>query len=816
MNPRNTTSFRANHSRPVLFLFSFLLCLLPAVRAGQTRPAVSGHVRDGSGAAISGAVVTLRNPRVGLERAVATDADGVYVFPALAPGPYQISVAGDGFSLATRDIELNSESLTVDFVLTPGALTANINVIATEIAGSPQDMRRLPGSADIIDARTLDSTHPFNFNEALRRVPGVHVRDEDGFGLRPSIGIRGLDPNRSAKVLLLEDGVPLGHAPYGDTDAYYHPPIERYNGIEILKGSAQIAHGPNTLSGLINYITPAPPEKFSGSLTLVGGNRRYFNGHASLGAGFGRTGMLLDILRKQGDGSRENIRSGLHDTLLKVVTAFDRERRHTISLKGTYYGENSNVTYSGLTEAEYAGNPRFNPFRNDFFYGARRGGSALYTGAPGGNMVLTVTGYYSHFRRDWWRQSSNSDQRPNRRGKNGCDSLAQLNTLCGNEGRLREYETLGLDPRLHISHRLFGMRAESDLGFRAHRETQNRVQRNNDTLGPPGRDGALAEDNLRENRARSGYFQHRLMPGRFTITPGLRIEHVEIRRVNRLGAPVAGQTALTQLIPGLGVSWNPTDTTTIFAGLHRGFAPPRPADIIGNNGGVLELDPELSWNYEIGMRSLPVRGLRVDATLFRLAYENQIVPANLSGGTGATLTSGGRTLNQGFEFSGRLDTGTLRDSAHNLYVRAAYTWIPVAEYRGRRFSNIGGFSHVSIAGNRLLYAPEHMLNMNLGYTMPLPRGGHLETMVESVRISRQYTDDLNTIAPVANGQRGLIRPYTTWNATINYRPGGQERFAPTLFITTKNLTNDTFIVDRRRGIMPGIPRLVQAGVKFRF
>jgi Fe(3+) dicitrate transport protein len=153
------------------------------------------------------------------------------------------------------------------------------------------------------------------------------------------------------------------------------------------------------------------------------------------------------------------------------------------------------MTYSGLTLAEFTANPRFNPFRNDFFYGDRWGGSALYTNAINSRAVFTTALYGANFKRDWWRQSSNSDQRPNRRGNNGCNGLAELNTLCGNEGRLRSYDSFGIDPRLKVSSRA----GETDFGFRYHRETQDRIQLNNNTLGPNGRGGATVEDNGRGN-----------------------------------------------------------------------------------------------------------------------------------------------------------------------------------------------------------------------------------------------------------------------------------------------------------------------------
>jgi Fe(3+) dicitrate transport protein len=776
--------------------------------------ALTGAVSDQNGAALAGATVKARRVNSGFERAAATDASGKYSLEGLQPGEYLVSAVAEGFSVATQAVTLESNGRSINFNLRPGVLAENVSVITAEIATTPEELRRIPGSVEVLDRQTLDIARPFNFNEALPKFTGVYARDEEGFGLRPSIGIRGLDPNRSAKVLLLEDGVPLGHAPYGDTDAYYHPPIERYNGIEILKGSGQIAHGPNTLGGLLNYITPNPPsDGVHGSVTLLGGNRRYFNGYGSIGANFGegagQTGVLFDFLHKRGEGARENMFSKLFDVLVKTNTQLNRAGTQTLGFKATYYGEDSNITYSGLTLAEFTANPRFNPFRNDFFYGDRWGGSALYTNAINSRAVFTTALYGANFKRDWWRQSSNSDQRPNRRGFNGCTGLAELNTLCGNEGRLRSYDSFGIDPRLKVSSRA----GETDFGFRYHRETQDRIQLNNNTLGPNGRGGATVEDNGRRNSAVAGYVQHRFLFGRLAVTPGLRIEHVEIERTNKLVTPnVRGKTDLTQVIPGIGVSYSPRDNVTFFAGAHRGFAPPRPADIISGTGGVVELDPELSWNYEAGVRSLPVRGLRLDAAFFRLDYENQIVPANLSGGVGSTLTSAGETLHQGFEFAGRVDFGTLADSPHNFYVRTAYTWIPTAEYRGTRFSSVSGFSTTSIRGNRLIYSPEQLLNLNFGYSHP--KG--LDAFLEYVRVSEQFSDDLNSIPVTSNGQRGLIPSYGVWNATVNYRIGGFERFAPTVFFTAKNLADDTFIVDRRRGIMVGIPRLAQAGVKFQF
>jgi Fe(3+) dicitrate transport protein len=792
-----------------LSLACFCACSLSSF--GQIKSSfISGKVVDSSGSGVPDASLTLRRTSVGFESSMKSDANGDFGFENLAAGDYLLSVSADGFSTATRRFGLTEgERATATVSLQVGPFAEEITVTATHIAGTPETLKRIPGSVDTVDSETLQTSHVFNFSEALRKVGGVNVRDEEGFGLRPNIGIRGLNPTRSTKVLLLEDGIPFTYAPYGDNASYYHPPIERFESIEVLKGSGQVLYGPVTVGGVVNYITPVPPSKPSGSVTLLGGNRDYFDGSVNYGGTWGGTGVLLSYTRKQGEGSRENIRSGLNDVNLKVVQVLSQKQ--TLTLKGNYYGEDSNVTYSGLREDEYRANPRQNPFRNDFFYGDRYGASLAHSYLFRNDIILNTTLYGSSFKRHWWRQSSNSGQRPNDSADPKCSGIANLNTTCGNEGRLRQYTHWGLEPRLRFGHRWLGIKSETDFGFRVHFENQDRQQQNGDF--PTARSGLLVENNERKNEAYSTFLQNRFILGNLTITPGVRVERIRFERTNRLangGLGVSGRTGLTQLVPGLGVAYNIGTKSTLFAGVHRGFAPPRTEDIINNTtGGAVDLDPELSWNYEVGMRTLVHPGVRMETTFFRMDYENQIVPASLAGGVGATLTNGGQTLHQGIEMTSRIDTGTILQSSHNVYFRVAYTYIPTAEFRGNRFSNVSGFGNISITGNRLPYAPENLLNATLGYSH---RRG-FNAMLEAVSVDRQFGDDLNSIQPSPDGQRGLVPGYTVWNATVNYHV---ESLKANFFFSVKNLTDKLYIVDRSRGVLPSSPRLLQAGLTFRF
>lgn len=796
--------------RAALIAIFLLVPISTHANAQSNSGSVSGYVLDQNSAAIPGATVSLKCDDPTIFRRMTTDTRGRFRFDNIPAQVCTLTVFAEGFSKASREADpARGAAVEINITMAPSAIAETVFVTAGHILGLPESVERIPGSVDYIDSRTLETSRAFTSNEVLRKVAGVSARDEEGFGLRPNISIRGVNPTRSSKILFLEDGIPVAFAPYGDNASYYHPPIDRFKSIEILKGSGQILYGPSTVGGVINYITPEPPGDPSGSITLIGGSRSFFNGLINYGGTWGKTGLLFNFLRKQGEGARENVKSGIYDFNFKAVQALGTSQ--ALTLRFNIYNENSNVTYSGLRQDEYLANPRQNPFRNDFFYGDRIGASATHAFVFSPGVVLTTNVYYAYFKRHWWRQSSNSNQRPNDATDPGCGGMANLNTTCGNEGRLRRYHTFGVDPRIRIAWKFMNVSSETDLGFRAHFERQERQQQNGDT--PTARSGVIVENNQRKNQAYSGFIQNRFSFGRITVTPGLRIEHIEYARTNGLanaGAGVAGFTSLTQLIPGIGASYNPSDRFTVFAGVHKGFAPPRTEDIINNTtGGSIDLDPESSWNYEIGFRSNLLAGLKIDATFFRMNYENQIVPASLAGGVGSTLTNGGSTLHQGFEISGKVDAGALFKRQTNFYLRAAYTYLPVAKFTGIRSSNVAGFSSVSVTGNRLPYAPRQLLTAEVGYSHP----GGIDALLESVYVSSQFGDDLNTINPSPDGQRGVIPSHVVWNATANHNV---ERIRSTFFITVKNLFDKAYIADRSRGILPGTPRLLQVGVKFRF
>lgn len=712
------------------------------------------------------------------------------------------------------------------------------------VVGDALGAKQIAGSAALVSEQDLRRSRVFTVNDALRQVPGVFPRDEEGAGARPNIGIRGLSPIRSAKVLLLEDGIPLGYAPYGENASYYHPPIERFTRIEVLKGASQIRFGPQTIGGVVNYITPTVSDAFAARVTGSVGNRDTFNLDGMVSGPLLGGGLLLHANQKQTQGNRSNQDLRFTDIFLKG--AWELGTDHGIIAKVSRFRENSQVSYSGLTRAEFNATPRGNPFINDDFQTTRWNGTISHRWDLSDAATLRTTGYYHYFTRNWWRQSSNSTQRPNDASDPGCGGMANLLTTCGNEGRLRDYDTWGVESRLSVTHDGLGIGGETEIGIRFHEERQRRRQWNGDTptARTPGTsvNAGVRENNERDVSAFAAFAQSRLVFGDLAIIPGVRGEFIRFQRRNlpvdilaggrptgAVTAATSGKRRLDKILPGVGATWAIGSDVVLYGGVHRGFAPPRVEDIITSAGGSVDLDAELSWNWEAGLRGSVIPGVRGDATFFVMDFSNQIVAQSVAGGVGATLTSAGRTLHRGGELS---LTVSSRDASWtspdtDVYARLAATWVATARYNSIRiatapcFDGAGSGSPVAtgtgpvpcgvarnIMGNRLPYSPEWLVTGAVGVEHKGFTG-----QIEVVGQSSMFADDVNLIPVTPDGQRGRIQGWAYVNTTIAYGPpkGRWE-----VFVSARNIFDRLFVVDRARGILPGQPAMVQGGVNIRY
>jgi len=671
------------------------------------------------------------------------------------------------------------------------------------VVGTPERRREQPGSATVLDQEQLERARTLTISEALRRVPGVNVRDEEGFGLRPNIGIRGQNPTRSTKTLLLEDGLPAAYAPYGDNASYYSAPFDRYARIEVLKGVGMLRFGPQLTSGVVNYITPEPPDEFGGLVQLMGGNRDYFNGRAQIGGG----GALLDLIHKQGDGARDNIE--LEQTDLNAKYVAELGAAGALTLRANRLTEDSVVTYSGITDAELANFGReYNPFGNDNFEVERYGGSATHEIDFGASALLTTSAYWFYFDRDWWRQSStttdtqcgNAFRDARLRG-----DAVDPDTCNSRQGRLRTYYTRGIEPRLALWAEGWGAEHAIELGLRYHDESQQREQIN--ATSPTGTTGTRVENNKRTTDAWSGYVSDRIAWGDFALQPIVRYEAIDYTRDNQLTG-AAGDDSIDQFIPGLGFTFDFDDALTLFGGVHRGFSPPRAEDIIDNAGGSVDVDAEKSTNIELGLRGEFWDDFSFEGALFRNDFSNQLVVGSIAGGN--TPLAEGETLYQGVELVLDWRGDSAFGGTGTPYARAALTSLFTAEQR-TPFISVANGQPVAGSGNdrRLPYAPRGLATLAAGY-----RRGAWDASVEMQAVDDQYADFANTVAPAANGQVGRIGGHAIWNLALNWIPEDGEGWSA--FAAVKNAGDREYIVDRTRGIQVGNPRQYLVGLRYTF
>ncbi|HUP81081.1 MAG TPA: TonB-dependent receptor, partial [Pirellula sp.] len=448
--------------------------------------------------------------------------------------------------------------------------------------------------------------------------------------------------------------------------------------------------------------------------------------------------------------------------------------------KFNYYGEDSKLGYQGITEADWAraGRDRQTQFTNDRLDFTRIGAHIALQHMFNANFSST-TNFFGHWiERNWKRAYQQGfDQAGNPVGASVQSNAIPVSSFSVGPAQnqsftnAREYFVYGVEPRFHLTHRLFGIASEADFGARALFERSDRKQFLNFVNNPGGTSSCfdpgnptpgtcLNENNVRKTAAYSLFFQNRFfITDQITVTPGFRVENATYEQFNKL--PVTGEaygrTSFTEVLPGIGATYAPTNKYTFFAGVHRGFAPPAISDAITGAFStgpttINDLNAELSWNYKIGLRSTPVHWLGYEMTLFEMDFQNAIISQSVAGGVGSTLTNGGRTKQKGIEFAAKadlLDMLTGQNNDQDITMDINYTWLAEAKFKGTRNSTISGTQLlpdeaevVSVSGNRLPYAPRHMLTAGLGYTN---RPFGFNARIEAQCISDMFGDDRNTV-----------------------------------------------------------------------
>ena len=652
----------------------------------------------------------------------------------------------------------------------------SINVIDRQEGGASS----IPGAIDIISPEEMEMIQPASLQDALKTVPGVNARDEEGYGAIPNIGIRGLSPNRSTKVLILEDGAPIQPSLFLSNASYYSPPVERISSIEVLKGATGLRYGPNTIGGVINYQSKTPLKDGIVKGKLGSHGYRLLELEAGTSSEQKSMGGGINLITSEANGFRNN-GYRMNDILVKGGMAIGQSQ--WLGLKLTRYENEINTSYVGLRPDEFIHTPTKNPAPDDQFLSNRTSFDINHELEIDTSTKLKTLMYWSQLERNFWRRDVASKTRQGTSFVD-CGGTAYCVT-----GRNRNFDMLGIDSRLFTNYQAFGIQNESEIGVRLHSETMsNKTERSN--AGPRARTGVITGNENNDAKAVALYLQNRfLFTDQFAVTPGVRVESYRQNRKNEMNG-VQGQANNTELVPGIGATWQLAPELQLYSSVYKGFAPAMISAAISGDGVDQKLDAERSMNIEFGFRG-QAQKWTYEGAAFRMDFSNQIVNQALSGGI--SKTNGGQSLHQGAE--GAL--GYAITSAWSVLANATY--IPVAEFKGGTLGPIG---------NRIPYTPKLTGNLGLNYS----KDG-LKSFLNAYHVSSQYADSANTVQESNDGTKGLIPSFTTLNWSVVYSPKRDIQ----LFGVVRNLFDKKFISGRSPdGIFPGAERNFELGLAYQF
>jgi Fe(3+) dicitrate transport protein len=699
---------------------------------------------------------------------------------------------------------------------------------AVLVRGKRLRLPRIVGSAHAIDEKTLERYEHTDVHRVLGGVPGVYVRNEDGFGLRPNIGLRGANSDRSAKVTLMEDGIPASPAPYSANAAYYFPLMARVRGVEVYKGPGSTRFGPHTIGGAINLLTSAVPEDgFEGDLKLGLGLDMFGEVLGRAGWGNRDFGLLAEGVHVRSDGFKALDGGGdtgfaRTDLLVKGRLRFGGggAASHGLEAVASLGLESSDETYLGLTDADLATTPlrRYAASQLDLMDWTRLGLRASYV-LDTSALELRLTVYRNTLSRAWRKlnrfgggapalddilrspSGSHAAYYAVLTGQNDSDpSLEALSLMIGTNDRRFFSQGVAAVARSNAL-RLAGTVHRIELGARLHNDGVERYQYEDPHLMASGRlvaTGSPRVVNTDERGTALALALHIMDEARWgdlTLVPGLRAE-VVATEMDGLVTRYAGQRTDVALLPSFGVHYRLTAALGVFGGVHVGFSPVAPGQAPG-------VEPEKSLSFEAGARLL-AGGTKAEVVGFVSDYSNLVGTCGQSAGCDEVAAnqqySGGAAQVYGVEVSLRQEERLPADV--QLYGELSYTLTGsqfLTDLRGSGFPLFEG----ARVGDELPYVPLHQASLVLGATHP-----HFD-----VSASARFLDRMrDRYGSGAEAEADYTDRYVVVDAVAAWLFGDGR-----LYLKADNVLNATYASSRRPfGARPGAPFFLSIGYKHHF
>lgn len=715
------------------------------------------------------------------------------------------------------------------------------------VIGSSANVERLPGAGTFIDPEQIQNQTYTDINRVLFQVPGVTVRQEDGYGLFANVSLRGADTTRSAKLTLMEDGVLTAPAPYSAPSAYYTPSAGRMSALEVLKGSSQIAYGPHTTSGVINNLSTSIDTARPGYLKVMAGSFNewmiHFHYAAATETKIGVVGGLIENYFHRADGFKtidttpdfqDGDRTGFqkNEPMLKLFWEPATEIAQRIDFKVGLTDFEADETYLGLSDDDFAADPfrRYAASRFDHIDTDSLRSSLRYVIEPTDRLHLEATAYTQTFSRNWFKL---------RRVNDGTRNVGLSEAVAGGgtaldilkaegAGRLdyrnnnRDYSLSGLEARLRYRFETGDWAHQIEAGIRLHQDDVRRFQQDESftqdaegviidhQVGVPGGGG----NRFQESRALAFDLQDRIRIGRLTVIPGIRHERIQYDYTDydTEGSPEeitgSGSSDLNVFLPGIGFTFGLKHGVTLYGGAYRGMSVPGPRAAARSG-----IEPERSTGYELGTRYRNDGGFFIDATLFYTDFSDLLVIDNIGGAGSGTTENVGDVNSYGLELTTGYDFGRFIGPDWQLPLRLVLTTTSATLDGDANSTDPESIFSGGKDGNKVPYIPDTQVHL----AAALEKNGaglYLNmTLIDSTYASASNTDSLLNPDGVPDARFGTTDGAILIDLTVRYPVAESVR----LFAGIRNLLDENYLTSRHpEGPRPGQPRNWNGGVEWRF
>ncbi|WP_049104970.1 TonB-dependent siderophore receptor, partial [Klebsiella michiganensis] len=463
----------------------------------------------------------------------------------------------NGSGLRLKPLGKNVWTLELD----PAPVTAEstLTVVGDWLGDAREnDVFEHAGARDVIRREDFAKTGAATMREVLNRIPGVNAPENTGTGshdLAMNFGIRGLNPRLASRSTVLMDGIPVPFAPYGQPQLSLAPvSLGNMDAIDVVRGGGAVRYGPQSVGGVVNFVTRAIPEDFGiqggieGQLSPTSSQNNPKETHNLAIGGTADNGFGSALLYSGTRGSdwREHSATRIDDVMLK--SKYAPNEVHTFNSLLQYYDGEADMP-GGLSRADYNADRWQSTRPYDRFWGRRQLASLGYQYQPDAQHKFNIQGFYTHtLRSGYLEQGKRITLSP------------------------REYWVRGIEPRYSQSFMIGPSAHEVGVGYRYVNESTHEMRYYTATTSGelPSTASPYDRDTRSGTEAHAWYIDDRVDIGNWTITPGMRFEHIESYQDNNL-LGTRERVSYNAPLPALNVLYHLTDSWNLYANTEGSF-----------------------------------------------------------------------------------------------------------------------------------------------------------------------------------------------------------------------------------------------------